>query len=194
MKKPSFMNRIVYLLTGENLEASAEEVEQPSIDLSRHPIFDEMRLWSLLKSGNLNIISPAKKKVSIVYLNIFFSNMESTLRELVDVNTDASVDLIRDRLLSMLDNIQTESIQKGIPQIFIDKINVSNYKYFDMIFESIADICGSSFYTSPKSKMASIFGIILFYIKIMTDDVEYTINAMNGHLEAALKGTIYDTL
>lgn len=190
MKRPSFISRLIYLFTGESFSDSDEF----QVDLAHHPIFDEMRLWVLLKSGNLNIISPAKKKVSVVYLNIFFSNMESTLHELVDCDVDTSVDIIREKLLSMLQDIQSESIQKGIPQIFIDKINVSNYKYFDMIFESISDICGSSFYTSSRNRMVSIFGIILFYIKIMTDDVEHTINAMNGHLEAALKGTIYDTI
>lgn len=193
MKSTSFIGRLIYLFTGEKFD-QLEEEKPDQEDLVHHPIFNEMRLWMLLKSGNLNITSPAKKKVSIAYLNIFFTNMESTLRDLIEGDIDTNVDTIREKLLCMLNDIQTESLQQGIPQIFIDKINVSNYKYFDMIFESISDICGSSFYTSPTNRMVSIFGIILFYIKIMTDDVEHTINAMNGHLESALKGTVFDTI
>lgn len=172
---------------------STAEDKKDDIDLSTHPIFDEMRLWQILKSGNLNIKSPAKKNVSMAYLNIFFKNMDKTLNELVSVECgDENTDIIKDKLLNMLHEIQSESIQAGIPQIFIDKINISNYKYFDMIFESVQSICDSSLHASYESRLVSILDIILFYIKVMTDNVESTINEMNGHLESALKGTVFD--
>lgn len=195
MKRLTLLDRIKEFFS---IEKHRERIDDTILgELTTHPIFNELQTWLVLKIDGLDIEQLPKKKMAISYLKIYFTTLETTLIKFAvnynDYFGKPNSCKLKKELLCTLENVYKKCEGEGIPRIFIEKINKTNIKYFDMIINTMNDIINqSNFYLSHRARMASIFDILLFYLRIMTSELEQIINNMNGELKSALEGTLFD--
>lgn len=188
------MNVIKKIIKLFNNEESEQIVQLP---LSDHPLYRTIDTYRKFKITCLDIINPAKKKMAECYLDIMYSNLLCFLNDLaIEDNIDkyiSNLNLISDGIINAMRVTEEQCLSKGIPHIFLDKMKEFNYKYFDLIMNTLSDIHQSSYYPTNRYIMTSVLDMMLLYIRLMMSNTEVTINNMNGELQAALKGTVFDS-
>lgn len=174
-------------------EKLSDECELP---LSDHPLYKTMDTYRKFKITCLCISNPIKKRMAICYLTIMYNNLSGFLITLSDENRMDlyinDLNLISDGMVSSMNKTEEECLSEGIPQLFLDKMKEFNYRYFDLIMTTLTDIHHSSYYPNNKCVMTSVLDMMLLYVRMMMSNTEVTINNMNGELQAALKGSVFD--
>ena len=176
---------------------SNDKPEAVSLPLHDHPLYRTIDTYRKFKISCLEISNPTKRKMAECYLNILYANL---LHFLISLSDESNIDkyisnlnLISDGMIDAMQLTEEQCLAKGVPHLFLDKMKEFNYKYFDLIMNTLSDIHQSSYYPTNKYIMTSVLDMMLLYIRMMMSNTEVTINSMNGELQAALKGTVFDS-
>lgn len=168
-----------------------------SLPLNDHPLYRTIDTYRKFKLTCLNISNPTKRKMAIYYLDKLYANLTVFLKELaVESNIDkyiTNLNLISDGMINAMKLTENQCLSNGVPHIFLDRMREFNYKYFDLIMNTLSDIHQSAYYPNNRFVMTSVLDMMLLYIRLMMSNTEVTINNMNGELQAALKGTVFDS-
>lgn len=193
VQKESLMTKILNKFKSTKVTRTDTQSKDINELLLQHPVYNQIEIWVLLKSGNLNILSQKKKLCTIAYMKILFDELNILLHDLAN-NSDKYIDsnVLTSNIISMLNKVRETALSDSIPEIFIDKINIFNYKYFQMVIDTAIEIYNSDFHPGTIEKLASVLDIMLFYIRVLTDNIEATVNGLNGELESALTGSVFD--
>jgi hypothetical protein len=172
--------------------------KRPYKNLEQHPFFSTVNYWINIEIDNLNITNIAKRNVVRAFLKLKFTVFNDRLKEYIrnnvqdeEICTDGTL-CIGNLVVDCLKEYEDKARTKGVPDIFIDKFRQWHDPHTDITFESIRSVCESKFYTTNVEKIAAVLDILLYSFRMTIIDAERTINQLNGELEAALKGTIYD--
>lgn len=160
--------------------------------LKKHSFFYTIEHYMEIELYNLPIENPIKKRVVVSFMKIQFKTFYDEALNMA--NNLESIDLsdCQKKIFKCVSNAEDDAIKNGIPNVFIEKYRKWNSKNIDIMVDSVNQIVRSDFYPTKHNKMAAILDILQFSLRIMLVDAEDTINEMNGDLERALKGTVFD--
>ena len=78
---------------------------------------------------------------------------------------------------------RTESLKKGVPELFIEKFMVWHSKTRDIILKNTELICKSKYYHNNFEKIYAILNLLLTSYDVTLMDSEQTIAHLNGDLD-----------
>jgi hypothetical protein len=161
--------------------------------LCNHPFFTSMNYWINIEINNLQIQNKLKKNVATVFLKLQFKLFVSNLKCFIeDENNCNNLSTVEQIIIDAINECDERAKNLGIPRIFVDKFRKWNHQHTEIAFNAVSSICESKIYSTDAEKMAAILDILLAVFKLTIVDIEKTIGELNGELEKALKGTIYD--
>lgn len=158
-----------------------------------HQFFKNMNYWRKIQINSLEIESPAKKKVMILFLNIKFDTFEKVMCKFVN-SSDCLNNLfeIEGIVIDAIKEYEAEARRHGVPEVFLTKFNEWHKDTIDDTVNLLRTILESGSHTDNFSKLIAILDILTFAFRKTIIHAEQTLNGLNGHLEAALKGTQFD--
>lgn len=161
--------------------------------LDKHQFFNSIEYWVNNDINNLPIINPLKKRVVCTFLRIKYLTFSKNLKEYINtVDIEEEIMDLETLIIDCLKEYEDKARNEGIPDIFINKFRVWNSPHTHILIDSVQSICTSKFYDSFEEKIVAVLDILTFSFRVTLIDAERTINDLNGELEKALKGTIFD--
>lgn len=162
--------------------------------LKKHPFFYTIEHYMEIELYNLPIENPVKKRVVVSFMKIQFKSFYDEALTMVNKLESTDLSDTQKKIFKCVADAEDDAVKNGIPYIFIEKFRKWNSKNIDIMVDYVNQITRSEFYPTKHNKMAAILDILQFSLRIMLVDAEDTINEMNGDLERALKGTVFDNI
>lgn len=158
-----------------------------------HQFFKNMNYWRKIQINSLEIESPAKRKVMILFLNIKFDTFEKVMCEFVS-SPDClkNLNLVEGIIIDAIKTYEEEALRNGIPEIVLTKFNEWHKDTIEDTVSLLRTILESGSHTDNFNQLIAILDILTFAFRKTILHAEDTMNGLNGQLEAALKGTQFD--
>lgn len=128
------------------------------------------------------------KKFLTNYVTIF----RDLLIDFIDKGDYDDPSVLIDLYLKGMNDLKTTSLSVGIPQIFLDKYDEYQNSQTLAMHEQLKSIVSSNFYKCNMDKIIAIFDVITYAFIYVILNAEETLTHMNGTLEHALEGSIFD--
>ena len=126
----------------------------------------------------------------------FLTNYVTIFRDLlidfIDKGDYDDPSVLIDLYLKGMNDLKTTSLSVGIPQIFLDKYDEYQNSQTLAMHEQLKSIVSSNFYKCNMDKIIAIFDVITYAFIYVILNAEETLTHMNGTLEHALEGSIFD--
>lgn len=128
------------------------------------------------------------KKFLTNYVTIF----RDLLIDFIDKGDYDDPSVLIDLYLKGMNDLKTTSLSVGIPEIFLDKYDEYQNSQTLAMHEQLKSIVSSNFYKCNMDKIIAIFDVITYAFIYVILNAEETLTHMNGTLEHALEGSIFD--
>lgn len=126
----------------------------------------------------------------------FLTNYVTIFRDLlidfIDKGDYDDPSVLIDLYLKGMNDLKTTSLSVGIPEIFLDKYDEYQNSQTLAMHEQLKSIVSSNFYKCNMDKIIAIFDVITYAFIYVILNAEETLTHMNGTLEHALEGSIFD--
>ncbi|MDD3172061.1 MAG: hypothetical protein PHF63_00075 [Herbinix sp.] len=160
-------------------------------NLLNHSLFSTLSYCADVQTPTFNISSKSKKTLICFFMQtvktVYTKNISSKLEDpSFDIGTAPNF------FIDINIQINTELKQQGVPEIFIERMNVWNRDNNDATHSALESIVNSEFYSSSYDEWLAVLNIFTFYIQILAVSMEKTMDSFNGDLESALMGTRFD--
>lgn len=173
-----------------------ELTEQQFVDLfSKHPIFIELREWHEYRTKVLSIANPIKRNMAKHYLTLLFESLRSAIKQIVIEHDKYLDDIIalNNLIIDTINDVKQTALQDGVPEIFLDKFTNYLYTQTKILDLTYRDLDKFEYYHQSKIARTTVrLDLEFLTIRNITSEVETVINDMNGELEAALEGSVFD--
>lgn len=161
--------------------------------LTRHTFFSTINRITSYIIYRLPIENKLKKRVVIFYLKLLFEHIEKLIEGCITNLETFDIGELEKLYLKTLDEVEEEAIKSGVPNVFVEKFKEWDAVHVSILLDGINRVANSSFYATNYLKMSTALDQLTTLIIWQMLDVEKTINSLNGDLERAIKGTIFDT-
>ena len=161
--------------------------------LNRHTFFSTINRITSYSIYRLPIENTLKKKVVVFYLKLLFERIEKLMEDCITNLETFNIRELESLYLKTLDEVEEEAIKSGVPAIFIEKFKEWDAEHVSILLDGINRVANSSFYATNYLKMSTTLDQLTTLLIWQMLDIEKTINSLNGDLERAIKGTIFDT-
>jgi hypothetical protein len=163
------------------------------IHLSRHIFFVNTKKWLGVNIDRVEFPNSKKKERMIkAYLKNYISTFGRVLKEYVDKGQFNNPPELLDIYLQTVKDIRNSSITIGIPEIFLDKYDELQKQQVISIDNQLSGIVNSSFYRTNMNKISAMFDAFNYAFAYVILNAEDTLKNINGELERALTGGIFD--
>lgn len=165
--------------------------------INHHPCFSEVHLWKTTKMDSLQIEDASKKEMTKEYLRIVCSVCEHYIEQFKNMNVDqmcvaVSYNSVPFAICEVLKEIHQKASVKGIPYLFLEKIDAVISHHIELMADSINNLQLYRDWDSPEDKVLATLDILYTTVRIIGDDVPNIVNSMNGELKMMLKGSRFD--
>lgn len=160
--------------------------------LKNHMFFEKCAYWLNYQIDNIELPSQRKEKMAKKFLSNYVIKFREMLTSYInDGNFDHPEDLLK-LYFKTMKYVRDSSLAIGIPQLFLDKYDEYQDAQTLAINEELKSIVSSSFYKTNMDKIIAIFDVITYAFIYVILNAEESLTNMNGELEKALEGTIFD--
>lgn len=172
-----------------------ERTAEDNVDmLLNHPIFAELQEWCLYRSKVLDIKNPIKRRMAEFYLGLLFNKLIEMIDDAVDqyeeyLDNTASMNTL---IIDTINLVNQTSAANGVPSIFLDKITNYLYRQAKILTNTFKDLDNFEYYKNDLERASFRLDIGFMLVRCITSEIESIINDMNGELQAALEGSIFD--
>lgn len=158
-----------------------------------HPLFQKIDCALAYQIDRIDIAHLAKRNMTHTFLKLYFNEFKEGITGFVDTFDD-SIDTMSFIVLykETLSKINKEALGLGIPEIFLNKYDEICKGKTEAVYISLENILRSHFYSQPDSKITAMMDILLSHLVYIILDAERTLNDLNGKMETALAGGIFD--
>ena len=160
--------------------------------LTQHPLFQKIDFAMNFQIERINIANHAKRNMIHAFLKLYFSEFKKQINIFLNSNKDNEPLRFIELFTHTLEKIDDEALCIAIPEIFIKKYNLLQQSHVESIYASLENIANSQFYHDNTDKISAMFDVLICHFVFITLDSEKTLNELNGRMEAALKGSIYE--
>lgn len=164
--------------------------EQPA--LVEHVFFGNINKMLSYDINNLPITSTLKKRVVSCFLKILFTKIRKVTLDLCNGLDNGPLEDVSSLYINAIANAEEEALKAGVPEIFIERFRSWDSNHIDAIIDSMNQIASSKFHENDYEKLKAILDILNAITQLQLLDIEKTINSLNGELEKAIKGTVFD--
>lgn len=163
------------------------------IHLTRHLFFNNVKRWLGFNIDKIEFPNSKRKERMVKrYLENYVSTFGRVLKEYIDnADYDNPSDLI-DIYLKTMKDVRSSSISIGIPDIFLEKYDELQKAQTVAIHDQLNNIVASTFYRTNLSKISAMFDVFNYAFTYNILNAEDTLKNVNGELEKALTGGIFD--
>ena len=134
--------------------------------------------------------SVAKKNLVRRFLTIFINHFEDVIKENTKKNSTPKE--LLDGAYTLFSGTYEEAKTCSIPDIFIEKYKVMVDDHMSWMFDILGNIAASNEYLNEHDKMCAMLQLLTAILEFVFVNSESLLEEMNGELEAALKGSIFD--
>ena len=162
--------------------------------LEKHPLFEELREWSLYRVKVLTIEDDTKRAMAEYYLGVLFGSLREAYINMIN-NYEKYIDdtvSLNNLIIDTINAVREVALLKGVPVIFLDSFNHYLYNQIRILASTYKDLDNFIFYDTVVERAAFRLDLGLLLVRCITSEVEAVINEMNGELKAALRGSVFD--
>jgi hypothetical protein len=161
--------------------------------LLEHPVFNKIDCAIAYQIDRIDIAHPAKCNMTHAYLKLYFKEFKKGITEFIESYEDANgpmnfIILYKETLT----RINKEALGVGIPEIFLNRYDQLCKGQKESVYISLENILNSHFYSQAEDKIVAMLDILLSHLVFIILDAERTLNDLNGKMEVALAGSIFD--
>ena len=162
--------------------------------LKEHPILAELKEWSLYRSKILDISNPIKRRMAEFYLSLLFGKLGDMIEDAIEQHEVylSSSSSMNNLIVDTINEVSQTSTANGVPSIFLDKITNYLYRQAKILANTYRDLDNYDYYKNDMERVTFRLDIGFMLIRCITSEIESVINDMNGELQAALEGSIFD--
>lgn len=161
--------------------------------LKKHIFFEKANYWVNYQIDNIKLPSKRKENMAKRFLGIYVTTFEDILNNYIDREDYEHPSELIDLYLHGMNEVKMASLSIGIPELFLDKYDEYQDAQTSAIYEQMKIIVSSDFYETDIEKIITVFDAITYAFIYIILNAERTLRHMNGELDRALKGTIFDT-
>ena len=160
--------------------------------LKKHMFFEKSNYWLNYQIGRIELPSKRKERMAKRFLTNYVTIFRDLLIDFIDKGDYDDPSVLIDLYLKGMNDLKTTSLSVGIPQIFLDKYDEYQNSQTLAMHEQLKSIVSSNFYKCNMDKIIAIFDVITYAFIYVILNAEETLTHMNGTLEHALEGSIFD--
>lgn len=160
--------------------------------LKKHIFFEKVNYWINYQIDNIKLPSKRKENMAKKFLCIYVTTFEDLLNNYIDRGDYEHPSELIDIYLRGMTEVKTAALSIGVPKLFLDKYEEYQDAQTSAIYEQMKIIVSSDFYESDIEKIITVFDAITYAFIYIILNAERTLRNMNGELERALAGTIFD--
>lgn len=154
--------------------------------------FEKSNYWLNYQIGRIELPSKRKERMAKKFLTNYVTIFRDLLIDFIDKGDYDDPSVLIDLYLKGMNDLKTTSLSVGIPQIFLDKYDEYQNSQTLAMHEQLKSIVSSNFYKCNMDKIIAIFDVITYAFIYVILNAEETLTHMNGTLEHALEGSIFD--
>lgn len=160
--------------------------------LYSHPIFQKLDYWIDIQIDCIRLSSKIKQNMIRVFLKLYFKEFRDMLRKYINSGDYKNPEKMINIYVNVLHNVESKSTLNSIPNVFIEKYKLMEKDHLLSTYKNIENIIISNFYTDYFDKSVALLDIFMYHFVFIILSSEETLNQLNGQMERALEGTIFD--
>lgn len=160
--------------------------------LRKHIFFEKANYWVNYQIDNIKLPSRRKENMAKRFLCIYVTTFEDILINYINRGDYEHPSELIDLYLHGINEVKMAAMSIGVPKIFLDKYEEHQDAQTSAMYEQMKSIVSSNFYETDIEKIIAIFDTITYAFIYIILNAEKTLLHMNGELEHALEGTIFD--
>lgn len=161
--------------------------------LRSHMFFEKSSYWLTYQIDSIELPSHRKENMAKKFLSNYVIKFKEMLTAYINNGDFNHPEELLNLYLKTMKYVNSSSLAIGIPQLFLDKYDEYQDAQTIAINEELKNIISSSFYRTNMDKIIAIFDVITYAFIYVILNAEESLTNMNGELEKALEGTIFDT-
>lgn len=160
--------------------------------LKKHLFFEKAEYWLDYQIDAIELPSKRKERMAKKFLSNYVTIFKDMLTDYIDRGDYTQPEELITLYLKNMKDVRTSSISLGIPELFLNKYEEYQNAQTIAMHEQLKSIANSSFYKTDMDKIIAIFDTITYAFIYVILNAEETLIHMNGTLEKALEGSIFD--
>lgn len=160
--------------------------------LKKHIFFEKSNYWLNYQIDHIELPSRRKEKMAKRFLTNYVTIFRDLLMGFIEKGEYDDPSVLIGLYLKGMHELKTTSLSIGIPEIFLDKYDEYQNSQTLAMHEQLKSIVSSTFYKTDMDKIIAIFDVITYAFIYVILNAEETLTHMNGTLEHALEGSIFD--
>lgn len=175
-------------------EGKKYTVDEARSILRSHPVIYEIRSFNDVFTDSVPIEDKVKRRMAVAFLHILWSVTDDIVTDIIDnyeKYCQNSMDLTS-MIFEKSKMLTSRSLEEGIPRVFMHKINVRMNEDLSTLTRTLNDLHTVHNYSNSVDETLAILDVILLHIRHTYSAIVGIIDIMNGELQRALSGSIFD--
>lgn len=161
--------------------------------LVEHSFFTDLDRFIEVRSDQLIVESKVKQKMIQEFTKMYLTVFKTNFKEYVETEGHyVTAQGLEKTINKCYKDYSNKAKAMAVPIIFLEKFDNETKLLLKETIEVFTKVCYSKLYETHTDKLLASLHVLENFIRTVLIILEKTVNSMNGELETALSGSVFD--